>query len=186
MELLIWTRFTNRLFKIEPETRATKTDETHHVQMRRTLSAVFFPTERPCVFALGTAEDSVSRTHISGFWSWILWHQRDSGPLQQVTSVTRSFCSTPARLSATLRSKSGVYAHECDARWPLFRAAIHPYVSISATSGRLYKRVRLLTKHLQVCTCARKACRASTWVQAGCEWNQALNCLVGEIPINWV
>lgn len=103
VELLIWTRFTNRLFKIEPETRTTKADETHHEQMRRTLSAVPFPTERPCVFALGTAQDSVSRTHISGFWSWILWHQRDSGPLQQVTSVTRSFCSTPAPLSATLR-----------------------------------------------------------------------------------
>lgn len=67
VELLIWSRCTNRLFKNEPETRATNADETHHVQMRRTLSAALFPTERPCVFALGTAEDSVSRTHISGF-----------------------------------------------------------------------------------------------------------------------
>lgn len=57
VELLIWTRFTDRLFKIEPETQAIKADEAHHVQMSRTLSAVLFPTERPCVFALGAAAD---------------------------------------------------------------------------------------------------------------------------------
>lgn len=64
VELLIWTRFPDRLFKIEPETRATKADETHHVQMRRTLSAVLVPTERPCVCAWHSGGFRFTHAHL--------------------------------------------------------------------------------------------------------------------------
>lgn len=176
MKLLIWTRFTNSLFKTDPETRATKAGETRHMQQRRTLSAVLFPTDRPCVFAFGAAADPVSRTHISGFWSWIFWHQR-------LGTAAAGNLRYPVLSAPRVRDYLPLYAgNQAFVRMNATRAgfilgaAIHRNASIWATNRRLHERLRLLTETLQVCRCAREACVVSTWAQRGCGWNEALNC----------